>query len=47
MHLSLFTTFCPLNILVCPPNICDVSAGDATALNQFYTVNLFNFAIRN
>src|SRR6218665_361768 len=21
MHLSLFTTFCPPNILVCPPNI--------------------------
>jgi len=21
MHLSLFTTFCPFNILVCPPNI--------------------------
>jgi len=25
MHLSLFTTFCPPNILVCPPNIFDKS----------------------
>src|SRR6218665_2726962 len=44
MHLSLFTTFCPHNILVCPPNIFDKST--PVTKHVFSTARAYFFHLR-